>query len=270
MSENEDKDKAKSFIESGFEIAGTAITGAVGFAAGGPGAAAGAAAGGLLLTKALIKVGSDVYDRVLGPRERVRMGAAAAFAIERIKRNQEQGLPLRTDGFFDEDASKRSKAEELLEGVLLKSKNTHEEKKTRYLGNLFGNMPFYEEIDLGLSNQALSLAERMTYRQMCSLWLFEIRTTMNAQLPLGQADYRDIGQIPPATDSLLHEIFDLYQNGLVFCKGEGGANALAMLGFYDVTPADMRVTQLGHVLAVLLGLDDLPNEDIASVVALLQ
>lgn len=268
MSENEDKTKA--LIESGFEIAGTAITGAVGFAAGGPVAAAGAAAGGLLLTKALIKVGSDVYDRVLGRRERVRMGATTAFAIERIKRNQEQGLPLRTDGFFDEDASKRSKAEELLEGVLLKSKNTHEEKKTRYLGNLFGNIPFYEEIDLGLANQALSLAERMTYRQMCSLWLFEMQTTTNAQFLLRQSDYRSTGAIPLATDSLLHELFDLYQVGLIFRKGEAGANALAMLGFFDVAPASMRTNQLGHALAVLLGLDDLLNEDVASVIALLQ
>ena len=268
MSENEDK--TKSLIEGGFEIAGTAITGAVGFAAGGPIAAAGAAVGGLLLTKTLIKVGSDVYDRVLGPRERVRMGATATFAIERIKRNQDQGLALRTDGFFAEDASNRSKAEELLEGVLLKSKNTHEEKKTRYLGNLFGNMPFYEELDLGLANQALSLAERMTYRQMCSLWLFETQTTTNTQIPLRQSNYHGAGPIPLATDSLLHEIFDLYQIGLVFRKGEGGANALAMLSYYDVTPADMRTHQLGHALAVLLGLDDLPDEDIASVIALLQ
>ena len=268
MSENEDK--AKALIENGIELAGAAATGAIGVIAGEPLLTGALAAGGLGLTKALIKDGGDFLDRLLGPRERVRIGAAAAFAVERIRRNHEQGLPLRSDDFFDEDASRRSKAEELLEGVLLKSKNAHEEKKARYLGNLFGNIAFTEEADIGLANFALSLTERMTYRQMCSLWLFEMQTTINAQFPLKRSDYGGAGAIPLATDSLLHEIFDLYQIGLIFRKGEDGANALAMLGFYDIAPADIRTNQLGHALTVLLGLDDIPKEDIASVIALLQ
>ena len=56
---------------------------------------------------------------MLGPREKVRVGAVLAVAAAEINKRIVSGEKVRTDGFFDEKPSGRSHAEEVAESVLL-------------------------------------------------------------------------------------------------------------------------------------------------------
>lgn len=117
------KEKIESLISTGSKIAGAVTGEAVAFLVGGPG---GAAIGGVLT-----KILSDIADRILSKREKMRVGATAAFALEKIKSYLDAGLRLRDDGFFQGKEGNRADAEEIFEGVLLKAKNEHEEKKSQ-------------------------------------------------------------------------------------------------------------------------------------------
>ena len=122
----------------GSDIAGAATGSAIGFLTGGPGGAAIGGATGVIISKSL----SDITDRLLSNREKMRVGATATFALTKIKSRLDSGDKLRNDGFFEEKEGGRPDAEEIFEGVLLKAKNEHEEKKAKILGNIFANIAF--------------------------------------------------------------------------------------------------------------------------------
>ncbi len=109
-------------IEGGSEIAGAAVGGALGLLGGPPGVAAGAV-GGVLVTRALKRIGAELQLRLLGPRQEVRVGATFAFAATEISERLERGDHERHDGWFDGGGEGRPHAEELLEGVLLNAAN---------------------------------------------------------------------------------------------------------------------------------------------------
>ncbi|MFH1662875.1 MAG: DUF456 domain-containing protein, partial [Chloroflexota bacterium] len=153
MSSN--KDRIKSLISKGNKITGAASGGVSGFLIGGP---VGAAIGGIIgvvVTETL----SDMANRLLSDSEQTRIGAAATFAISEIESRLKCGQTPRNDGFFEDKKSGRSNADEIFEGVLIKAKNEHEEKKVRILGNMFANIAFSPEFSIGEANHILQVAE---------------------------------------------------------------------------------------------------------------
>lgn len=258
-------DKVVSLISNGSEIAGPAIGGAVGFLTGGPAGAAAGGALGAIAPKAIRKLLADITNRTLSKREQIRVGATAAFALEKIKSYMDSGKAPRNDGFFSSNETERPNAEEIFEGVLLKSKNEHEEKKTKIFGNIFANIVFMPEFSVGESNHLLQLAESLTYRKMCLLSLFERRYSIHG-LKLRDNDYRDYReQVPYETISILQEVYDLYLLGMLVCAtSESGYEAL--LGLADVRPDRMLLTELGTRYYEIMGLQDIPIEDLLEVV----
>jgi hypothetical protein len=88
-------------IQSGGEMAGAAAGAAIGLI-GGPGGVIGGAAAGAAMARILKRVGAEIRQRMLGPREEVRVGAVAAFAASAIAGALAEGRQLRDDGFFEE------------------------------------------------------------------------------------------------------------------------------------------------------------------------
>lgn len=131
MSNDENIEKAKSLISTVAEIAGAAVGGAIGFFAAGPAGAAGAGTLGVIVAKAGAKLLGDVAERTMSAREKVRVGAVAAIAFDKIKKNAQAGNEPRKDGFFDSVDGRLSKAEEILEGTLRRAREEYEEKKLR-------------------------------------------------------------------------------------------------------------------------------------------
>src|SRR5207245_7578611 len=120
------------------------------------------------------------------PREKVRAGAVLAIAAEEINQRIENGERVRSDGFFDEKPSSRSDAEEVAEGVLLKSQREPEEKKIPYMAHLLSSVAFDPEISAQMAHQITKAAEQLTYRQFCILKL----AIMKQEFGLRGEDYR--------------------------------------------------------------------------------
>ena len=154
----------RRLINTGAEIAGGAVGGALGFLASGPVGAALLGAGGAAAAAALKHIGEEASERLLGPREQVRVGGVLAIAAGQIQQRLEQGEAVRTDGFFDEKASGRSDGEEVAESILLKSQREPEEKKIPYMGHLFAEVAFDPQISAQLAHQIIKTAEQLTYR----------------------------------------------------------------------------------------------------------
>jgi hypothetical protein len=109
---------------------------------GGPAGSIGGAVAGVAITKTIRRVGVEVYDRLLIPRQQERVGTVLAVALDDAQAHAEGGQEIRDDGFFDSVEGRRSDAEELLEGVLLQAANAYQERKLRHLGRFCRASPF--------------------------------------------------------------------------------------------------------------------------------
>ncbi len=245
----------RSLINSGTEIAGGAVGGALGFLAGGPVGAAVLGAGGALAAIALGHVGEEIADRFLGPREKVRIGGLALSAA-RIKDRIDAGEKIRNDGFFDPKPDGRPDAEEVAENILLKAQREAEEKKLPYMANLLSNVAFEATVSGQMAHQIVKTAEALTYRQLCLLFLFSGFVTA----PLRSADYRNAGSFPPELMQVLYECYDLYNRGLVSVGGE------VAFGPTDIKPAVMRTQGLGAFIYNLMELGKIPHNDLVPLV----
>src|SRR4051794_7211740 len=97
--EREEAVAAKKLIEGGAELAGASVGAAIGLIGGPPGAFGGAAAG-VAATRVLRRLGAEVEQRWLAPRQRVRAGAALAVAADTIAKRLDAGDLVRDDSFF--------------------------------------------------------------------------------------------------------------------------------------------------------------------------
>lgn len=259
MSEENSNDEvlATELIEGGSELAGAAVGAAVGFIAGPMGALGGAAAG-VVVSRSLKRVGSEIRKRVMGPREEIRVGAAAAFAGEAITALLGAGLLPRDDGFFEANGkNERSKGDELLEGVLLKARDSYEEKKIAHLGVLYANIAF-SKISASQANQLITLAGQLTYRQLV---LLAISVSDEQKAKLEQKTYREnmnesADRLGQEGISILTDAYDLYHRGLL---ATGNGHAWISMG--DIAPGLLIPNGIGATLTAMMNLPAIPYED---------
>jgi hypothetical protein len=278
----DDDDKTEAFISAGSEIAGGVTGAAIGFLTAGPGGALAGAAAGPLVARVVKRTCSEIYERVTGHRQKARGGLTAGYAIINIAARIKAGECIRDDGFFDAGAE-RSSAEEILEGVIIKSSNEHEEKKAKFYATIFATAAFDARFTAEALNHFLALAERLTYRQLCFLNLF----SRPQPISLPNYDLRAIDAKPLnwETTAELYEIFDLFRIGLVH-RYETGSDAVEpaklhgiaeatigyslrdngsytmILGIEDINPCQMVRSEMGNRLYYLMQLKDLSIDDI--------
>jgi hypothetical protein len=250
----------RRLINSGLEIAGGAVGGALGFLAGGPLGAAALGAGGTAAAMVLKHIGQEASQRLLGPREEIRVGGVLAIAAGEIRQRIEAGEKVRTDGFFEKKRAGRSDAEEVAESVLLKSQREPEEKKIPYMGHLLSSVAFDPTISTHMAHQVTKAAEQLTYRQLCLLKLSVVKDSFG----LRSEDYRKQGQFQKELYQLLYECIDLYHRG--FLNFGGGV----AFGPTDIVPGKMTVQGLGADIINLMKLGLIPNEDLLPIVGQLK
>lgn len=107
------KERIRSLIDTGAELAGVAVGGVISFLAGGPVGSAVLGAGGAAAAKSLKHIGNETCERLIGPREKVRVGGVLAIAADQIDQRLKNGEALRDDDFFQEKQSGRPDAEEV-------------------------------------------------------------------------------------------------------------------------------------------------------------
>lgn len=205
-----------------------------------------AAAAGPLMKHTLIWLAGEFVSRSLSRREQLRAGATVTYAVAKIRDNLLGDKPLRSDGFFNEDNTGRSSAEEIAEGVVLAAQRDHEEKKLRAYGNLLGNLAFCPQFSRAHSNLLIRLAEKLSYRQLCLLALFHPDAGLTDQLK--KTSYLGSGLNAPLI-GILQEIFDLTSQELVWRKDN-----IFVLEMRDVIPTQMRARGSAYSLVYLMEL----------------
>ncbi len=264
MSEKSEKEAQKNdgiwqLINSGIEIvssgAGSGTGAVLGSVVGGPVGALIGGAGGKVLEIVLSKVGQEISARQLGPREKVRVGAAFAIAAADIRQRIENGESVRTDDFFDEKQTGRSDAEEVAESVLLKVQREPEEKKIQYMGYLLSSIAFDPQISVHMAHQLVKAAEQLIYRQLCILKLCVVKDKFG----LRDEDYRNQGTFTKELYQVLYECLDLYHRGYINFGGE------VAFGPTDVKSGSMTVQGIGADLFNLMKLSLIPDQDIIPI-----
>jgi len=249
----------RSLVQSGAEIAGGAVGGALGFLAGGPGGAAAFGAAGVATAMALKYTGGEIADRLLGPRERKRLGGVLALAASEIAARIEAGESPRQDGFFDSSSDDLA-GEEVIESILQKSQREPEEKKLPYMAHLLASVSFDDTVSPELAHQLSKAAEQLTYRQLCLLRL----AVAKDGLSLRASDYRGQESFDRGLYQVLYECLDLYSRGFVNFGGE------VAFGPTDVKPGSMTVQGLGADLHNLMQLSTIPVDELAELAHVLR
>jgi hypothetical protein len=177
-----------------------------------------------------------------------------------IRKRLGNGERLREDGFFDRDATHRSKADEIAEAVLISAQREHEERKLPYLANLLASVAFDPATDAAMANYTVGVASSLTYRQFCILSL--------ALNPAGAGLIRPAGLVgqsaAPQAWTLRMEIFNLYEQRLIgFSRGPITEPS-------EMPLEQLRVMGLGSWLHTAMRLGEIPAQDVAAIVALLR
>lgn len=232
-----------------------------------------------VLTATVQDTFSDLINRDLSDREAKRVTEAGILTIQKIEDCLKQGKEPRKDLFFDRRTlikidESRTVAEELFEGTLLKCKKEHEEKKQVFIVNLFVHLIFNPEYSEITGNQFLSLIDRMTYSQFCILSLVKKKDSFRANLRKGDysdGDSRTNGATLSETINVLQQIFDLYSLGILAQIGKEEDHEVydALLGWGDIIPNQLTLTPLGEGFFNILGLEDIPGEDIKHLIRFL-
>ena len=260
--ENKGKIKTiKNLVNVGSNIAGSTGGAIAGFLLGGPPGAIGGAALGPALAEGIKKIGNEIANRLLGPREQIRVGATIIYAAQKIEEKLNAGNQIRSDDFFEDKDGERSAFEELAEGVLRTAQSEYQEKKLKSHGNLLANLVFHSEIDKAQANMLIRLSERLSYRQLCLLSIFGHKDQYN----LRKQSYRDKTEdIDANLLPLLQEIYQLYSEGILNSGGD------ALLGVGDIPPNKMLPQGIGATLHNLMELYNMDKEDLNKIAGMLQ
>ena len=272
MTENFKNDSEKNggilqLINNSSEIVGGTVAGfAAGLLTGDPALATIFGAGGKALEIGFRMIGNEISERMIGPREKIRAGAAISFAMMGIRKRLENGESLREDGFFDKNHTKRSDCDEVLENVVLKAQREPEEKKIPYISSIYENTAFEAEISANLSHKIIKSAEQLTYQHLCILSMVGRREKDEDALRDLQLNPQ-LGH-PLELSKLLHDCFELVTSGYI----QGGLvfTFSGRLPQYEtLNPNSMLLENIGAAIFNLMSLQDIPDEDITPIATLL-
>lgn len=199
---------------------------------------------GSLVAAGIASVIKEASARLLSPRERVRMSAATAFAVERVGVRLINGANPRSDGFFSDSESAGNSGKELLEAVLLKARDCFEERKVRHLGLFYANLVFADFVSPQTAHFSLKQFDRLSYRQLCFLAVLGARGSLDVEA------LRRPNHAVPDIEALKREEMDLHSNDLGTMGLVSGASA-----WVD------ELSVLGKALYDLAGLEEIPSAD---------
>ena len=199
---------------------------------------------GALIAPSVAIVIKEVTARLLSPRERIRIDAATDVATYRISSRLLAGHICRSDGFFDTVEYRGSPSQELLEAVLLKARESFEEKKVRHLGLFYANLAFADYVSPQTAHLLLKQLERLSYRQLCLIALVGAKESLDTE-PLRRPNHSD-----PELEALKREEMDLHSTDL------GTSGLLSGAG-----PWVDQLSVLGKVMYDLAGLEDVSVAD---------
>jgi hypothetical protein len=193
------------------------------------------------------------------PRERVRAGAALAFAVECAATLHRNGRTARSDGWFDARPGGRPAAEELAEAVVAGARRSTEERRVRHLGYLLAEVAVSPDVDLELAGRALRLAESLSWRQLALL----AGVGRRERVPLPMAPLEDEPRAWTAWGAR-EDVADLQRSALL---DPPPVQARTVATLPRLRAADLRLTRRGVLVHRLLVLDLLHEDAVTAALA---
>jgi hypothetical protein len=208
---------------------------------------------------ASLHTAADEAAGVPVPRERVRAGAALAFAVEYAATLHRNGRQARTDGWFDERPGARPPAQELAEAVVAAARRSTDERRVRHLGYLLAEVAVSPDVDLELAGRALRLVESLSWRQLALL----AGVGRRERVPLPMAPLEDEPRAWSAWGAR-EDVSGLQSAGLL---DPPRAAARPVSTLPRLRPADLRLTRRGVLVHRLLVLDLLHDDAVAAALS---
>ena len=239
--------------ELGGSSTGAVAGAAIGASVLGPWGIVGGALAGTLIEKGFLWIGNEIKTRTLSPREAKRIDAVSTYASHKIHKNLASGKTFRADCFLESSNGERSVYDEILEGVVLVAQKEYEEKKLRYLGNLYGNLPFDTMVDPRMANMLLKIASELTYRQYVILFVIDLYQNPVYEAQIKKEPYESLAGFKNMT--IATEIFDLYRRTLIHSSD-------ALLDAAAINPSTLELVGYGSLMFKLMELDEIKGDPI--------
>lgn len=255
--------KTEKFVEATAEYggiaAGAAIGGIIGTAIAGPAGSVLGALVGTGLEKAFTWAGKEIRERCLSTSENQKIGTVYELAKNKIEENLKAGKHLRTDEFMECESQSRPAYEELLESTLFAAQRECEEKKLKYIANLYANINFEipqrwgMNIDSQAANKLMKIVSELSYREIAILAV--IGRYQNGSLtkpPRRENIFHNINQ---QKNYIASEVFDLYCRGLVYSDE-------IILYAGAMNPQKLNLNGYGAALFNLMELSTMPEDNV--------
>ena len=255
MTATEDTATGRALIEAGSPVAGS-MSHAAATVVFEPGAAAVRIDDRL---SAVLRAAAAEAAAIPVARERVRAGAALAFAVEYAATVHRAGRTVRSDDFFAERLGSRPAADELAEAVVGAARRSTDERRVRHLGYLLAEALASPDLDAALMGSALRIAETLSWRQLALL----AGVGRRERVPLPMAPLEDD---PRAWSrwGAREDVTELQRTGLL---NPPVALPRPVATLPRLRPADLRLTRRGVLVHRLLVLDLLHEDAVPRALA---
>lgn len=253
------REELKKYLDKGTDIVGGGIGGALGLIGGPLGAIAGGA-----VSEALTHGIKEIINRQLSNRQEIRVSASTVYILSGITKRLENGEQIRQDNFFD-NQTRRSNAEELFEGIILKCKDQYQEKKIHFLSKIYEKTIFDQNISHETANQILNISESFSYRKICVVAFYGRVDSFDRTLIFKEPySWYETAAYSLDTEILKQDIFELMNLGIL------DNNSTMTSTRNDIVPNNFKLTEIGDILFSLMDLNEVIVEDINPIYELLK
>jgi hypothetical protein len=220
------------------------------------------AAGGGTIAATLTWALYDTVQRVLSPRERIRVGAVIGYATQQAWQNLMSGDNPRQDGFFESEwPGGRCASEEIAEAAIRAAQQEPEERKIEYIGYLLGNVGFEScAHNRASANHVVRLADSLSYTQLQLLALVHRRDEI--RLPPGGPNLQ--GTLSWDAASIAMQYWDLAGVRALISAPRPDPRLVSVVTSLG-PPRETELAPFGLELVELMNLDRMPQQELTRV-----
>ena len=213
----------------------------------------------------LFAAAADQGDRLASKKEIQKMGACSAYILRDIKDRLENNELPRDDYFYKVGDGDEYIAE-LFDGIVTKCRLEYQIAKIEHISKILTNFAFNKELSDSEVSHYLNLIERLTYRQLIVIGILYLRQSFGEDIQLRVPNYREnISSLDLSDISLLQEVFQLANEGILGNYSRGDDEGVALLTWADLEPQHLKLTGLGLSFAKYTGAESVDRDKLKEV-----
>lgn len=205
---------------------------------------------------------NEIYEKIYTLKESKKILTTLYYSLEVTKENLDKNNSIRKDDFFVESINEQCLAKEIMNGIVISSRNEHEESKLKYYGYLLGNIMFKENLDRDECNRLIKLSRQLSYCQIKLINMYVISQTI--QIPILQReDYTKLGVGNYKLLGILQDTLDMIQKSILNGSGK------LVLDVVQINPSKIKVQGIGTLLYNYMSLSKMPYDELEDILNLL-